>query len=109
MAPGGVRVGRSLADCGRLAKEGVTEGQRNSTLASLTGHLLWHGVDPAVTLELLLAWNRGRCRPPLDDVEAAQVVRNIVRLHDADGTDHIEKQREQDAPEVVAVEGGHHE
>ena len=106
MAPGGVRVGRSLADWRRLAKEGVTEGQRNSTLASLTGHLLWHGVDPAVALELLLAWNRGHCRPPLDDVEAAQVVRNIVRLHDADGVDHIEKQREQDAPEVVAVERG---
>jgi Bifunctional DNA primase/polymerase, N-terminal/Primase C terminal 1 (PriCT-1) len=106
MAPGGVRVGRSLADWRRLAREGVTEGQRNSTLASLAGHLLWHGVDPAVTLELLLAWNRGRCRPPLDDAEVAQVVQNIVRLHDADGTDHIDRQREPDAPKVVVAERG---
>jgi hypothetical protein len=30
---------------------------------------------------LLLAWNRMRCRPPLDDAEVAQVVSNIVRLH----------------------------
>jgi Primase C terminal 1 (PriCT-1) len=45
------------------------------------GHLLWHGVDPDVVLEFLLAWNRVRCRPPLDEAEIAQVVANIVRLH----------------------------
>jgi hypothetical protein len=28
-----------------------------------------------------LAWNRVRCRPPLDEAEIAQVVANIVRLH----------------------------
>jgi hypothetical protein len=47
----------------------------------LAGHLLWHQVDPEVVLELLLAWNRLRCRPPLEDAEVAQVVSNIVRLH----------------------------
>lgn len=81
---GGGRLGRSLADWRQLVREGVPEGQRNDTLASLTGHLLWHGVDPDVALELLLAWNRQRCRPPLDDAEVAQVVRNIVRLHQRD-------------------------
>lgn len=59
----------------------MPEGQRNSTIASLTGHLLWHGVDAAVVLELLLAWNRLRCRPPLDDAEVVEVVGNILRLH----------------------------
>jgi hypothetical protein len=78
----GPRIGRSLAEWRRLVREGVVEGQRNSTIASLTGHLLWHGVDPDVALELLLAWNRIRCRPPLDDAEVAQVVASIVRLHD---------------------------
>lgn len=34
-------------------------------------HLLWHGVDPDVVLELLLAWNRVRYRPPLDEAEVA--------------------------------------
>lgn len=80
----GPRIGRSLFDWRRLVREGVTEGQRNSTIASLTGHLLWHGVDPDVALELLLAWNRMRCRPPLDDAEVAQVVASITRLHDAE-------------------------
>jgi hypothetical protein len=42
----GLRAGRSLSDWRHLVKEGVAEGQRNSTIASLTGHLLWHNVDP---------------------------------------------------------------
>jgi hypothetical protein len=48
--------------------------------------LLWHGVDAEVALELLLAWNRLRCRPPLDDAEVAQVVANIVQLHEHEST-----------------------
>jgi len=74
---------RSRADWQRLVHEGVNEGERNSTIASLTGHLLWHGVDPQVALELMLAWNRMRCRPPLDDEEVARVVSSITRLHEA--------------------------
>lgn len=80
--PHATRPGHSLAEWRALVREGVPEGRRNSTMASLTGHLLWHGVDPAVVLELMLAWNRLRCRPPLDDAEVAAVVRSIVRLHD---------------------------
>jgi hypothetical protein len=101
---GGVRAGRSLIDWRNLVREGVTEGQRNSTLASLAGHLLWHGVDPAVTLELLLAWNCARCRPPLDDAEAAQVVQNIVRLHEADAKDRVDQRSAPSAVENVAAE-----
>jgi hypothetical protein len=80
----GHRVGHSLSDWRQLVREGVPEGQRNSTIASLTGHLLWHGVDPEVALELLLAWNRMRCRPPLDDAVVAQVVASITRLHETE-------------------------
>ena len=83
------QAGHGLAHWRRLVREGVVEGERNASLASLTGHLLWHGVDPEVALELLLAWNRTRCRPPLPDAEVAQVVQSITRLHererDADG------------------------
>lgn len=75
------RARRSVADWRQLVREGVPEGQRNSTIASFAGHLLWHQVDPEVVLELLLAWNRMRCRPPLDDAEVAQVIDNIARLH----------------------------
>ncbi len=64
-----------------LVERGVGEGERNSTIASLTGHLLWHGVDKQVALELLLAWNRLRCRPPLEDEEVAATVDSIARTH----------------------------
>jgi len=70
-----------------LARGGVEEGQRNNTIASFAGHLLWHGVDPEVVLELLLTWNQARCQPPLDDDEVARVVASITKLHRREGED----------------------
>ena len=57
---------------------GFVSFERNNTVASLTGHLLWHEVDPEVVMEILLCWNRVRCRPPLDDEEVARVVEFFV-------------------------------
>jgi hypothetical protein len=79
--PASVRAWHPLAHWRQLVREGVEEGSRNSTLASLSGHLLRLGVDPEVTLELLYTWNRVRCRPPLPDSEVAAVVDSITRLH----------------------------
>ena len=62
----------------KLAHQGVAGGARNATLASLCGHLLGHGIEPAVALELLLAWNRVACRPPLGDDEVARVLVSIA-------------------------------
>ncbi|MBI4185379.1 MAG: bifunctional DNA primase/polymerase [Proteobacteria bacterium] len=78
----GPRHGRPLAYWRALVRAGVKEGERNTTIASLVGHLLWHGVDPAVALELMLAWNRMRSDPPLADEEVAAVVESIARLHE---------------------------
>ncbi|HKI64367.1 MAG TPA: bifunctional DNA primase/polymerase [Burkholderiales bacterium] len=78
---GAKRAGHSPEHWRRLVREGVAEGERNATLASLAGHLLRHEVDPEVVMELLLAWNRARCRPPLADAEVAGVVESITRLH----------------------------
>ena len=70
-----------------LLRAGVEEGARNNTIAALAGHLLWHGVDPGVATELLLCWNRVRCRPPLDDAEVARVLASIARLHPREPAD----------------------
>lgn len=75
--------GHPLAYWRALVHEGVKEGRRNATVASFAGHLLWHGVDPDVIMELLLAWNRVRCSPPLDDDEVIRTVRSIERTHKA--------------------------
>jgi hypothetical protein len=81
LARRGERARHPLAHWRRLVRDGVHEGERNSSVASLAGHLLWHGVDAKVTLDLLLCWNATRCRPPLSDDEVARTVENIVRIH----------------------------
>lgn len=81
------RPGHPASHWRELAGRGVREGERNATIASFAGHLLWRGVDPDVVRELLLAWNRFRCDPPLSDGEVTRAVESIVRLHE----------REQDA------------
>jgi hypothetical protein len=88
VSPDGVHKGHTPAHWRSLVRSGVVEGQRNASLASLSGHLLARDVDPEVALELLLAWNRLRCRPPLDDAEVVRVVDSITRLHQRErGTD----------------------
>ncbi|MDJ0895330.1 MAG: bifunctional DNA primase/polymerase [Alphaproteobacteria bacterium] len=73
------RRGHPMTYWRELVQRGVGEGARNNTIASFSGHLLWHGVDPEVVLELMLCWNRLRCRPPLDDDEVARTVESIRR------------------------------
>ena len=76
-----MRSGHPAAYWRALVRRGVSEGERNNAIASLTGHLLWHGVDQTVVLELLLSWNRARCQPPLPDDEVAAAVRSVTRTH----------------------------
>ena len=78
----GGRLGHPLAHWRELVGRRVPEGERNNTIASLAGHLLWHGVDPAVALELLAAWNEAHCEPPLALDEVRRVVESISRLHE---------------------------
>lgn len=68
----------------RLVRENIGKGARNNTVASLCGYLMHRGVDTAVVAELMLAWNRDHCRPPLPDAEVIQVVESIARLHDGE-------------------------
>jgi hypothetical protein len=73
--------GRGISHWRRIAREGIPEGERNTTLASLTGHLLWHGVDPEVVTALMLGWNAFHCRPPLPEDEVVRTVESITRIH----------------------------
>jgi hypothetical protein len=76
-----VPLGHPLRHWRSLVRDGVAEGERNSSLASLVGHLLWHGIDQEVVLELMLCWNQVRCSPPLSEGEVAAVVKSINALH----------------------------
>jgi len=79
------RSGHPLGHWRDLARQGVAEGTRNSTVASFAGHLFWHNVDQEVVTELLLCWNRERCRPPLPDEEVIRTVESIARMHTRQG------------------------
>lgn len=70
---------RSAAEWRRQFQEPLEEGERNSKITSLAGHLLRKGVDPYVTLELLTYLNATRGRPPLDDGELLRCVHSVVR------------------------------
>jgi hypothetical protein len=81
-APSTHGPGHSPSHWRELIREDIGEGRRNDTIASLAGHLLWREVDAEVVLELLLAWNRAHCRPPLSDAEVVHTVDSIARLHE---------------------------
>jgi len=78
-------LGHSRGHWRRLVREGIGEGARNNTIASLSGHLLQRGVDADGVCELMLAWNRSHCRPPLADAQVVRVVESIARLHATEG------------------------
>jgi hypothetical protein len=81
LRPDAIARGHPVGYWRELVRDGVPEGRRNNTVASLTGHLLWHGVDADVAKELLCCWNRLRCRPPLADEEVARTVDSIIKRH----------------------------
>jgi hypothetical protein len=70
---------KPAADWRSLVGGTVAEGERNRTIASLAGHLLRNRIDPWVSIELLQAWNRTRCHPPLAEAEVVTAVRSIAR------------------------------
>ncbi len=77
--PGPRDASRPPSDWRALVTGGVEEGQRNDSIARLSGHLLRRRVDPYVVLDLMLAFNSVRCRPPLSADEVANIVDSVAR------------------------------
>jgi hypothetical protein len=75
----GHRIITPPAEWRSLVRGRVGEGQRNDSVARLAGLLLRQRVDALVVLEILLAWNEARCRPPLEESEVATIVDSIAR------------------------------
>lgn len=80
LQPNPTGKGRPVEDWRGLVDQGVGDGERNSSVARLSGHLLRKHVDPFVVLDLILCWNKVKNRPPLDDDEAAEVVDSIAKM-----------------------------
>ena len=72
-------AGRDPSEWRQLVAEGVADGGRNVAVTRLSGLLLRRYVDPAVTHELVQAWNATRCRPPLAPEEVTKAFASIAR------------------------------
>lgn len=61
-----------------LLRPPIADGERNTALTRLAGHLLAKRVDPHVAAELVRAVNQCRCKPPLPDREVQQLLDSIA-------------------------------
>ncbi len=68
------------AEWERALMEGVSEPGRNNMATRLAGHLLRRDINARVVLQLLLAVNRARFRPPLEDEEIEHVVASVCKM-----------------------------
>ena len=73
----------------------IPEGQRNTSLASLAGTMQRGGVSPAAITAALIAENKAKCTPPLDDSEIKKIVASITKYAPtapiSDGADDAER------------------
>lgn len=76
------RAGHSRDHWCNLVKQPVAEGERKKTIVSMADHLLWHGVDPDIVMEMLLCWNKIRCNPPLAEEDVVKTVEGTTRTHE---------------------------
>jgi putative DNA primase/helicase len=52
----------------------IGQGERNDTLCSITGRLIWENRELHEIMEIILGLNDNRCSPPLDDKEVRRLV-----------------------------------
>ncbi|MDW3909736.1 primase alpha helix C-terminal domain-containing protein [Staphylococcus saprophyticus] len=59
---------------------GVGEGERNQSLASISGYLLRRYVEPELVYGLVTTWGKS-CNPPMDDSEINKTFNSILKKH----------------------------
>lgn len=62
---------------GAFVGNGLREGERNSGLTRIVGHLLAKDVDVDMALELVMTVNEARCRPPLPPGDVERIWQSI--------------------------------
>lgn len=59
--------------------QGIGEGARNHSTASLTGYLLNRNVDAGVAFEIIKIWNEVKCHPPQSEKEVENTFISILK------------------------------
>jgi len=76
------KAGKPLEHWHKVLTEPIRDGQRNVTLASLTGKYLHMGVNDAFLLfDTIMCINLARCEPPLSADEIEVIVSSVIRRH----------------------------
>ncbi|MFX0195726.1 MAG: AAA family ATPase [Candidatus Hodarchaeota archaeon] len=73
-----------------IIEEGVSQGERNATLAKLAGKYVRKGLSKQEILPLLLDVN-SRFQPPLDEKEVRTVLDSILKTHERNHPEESEK------------------
>jgi putative DNA primase/helicase len=76
---GPLKIGRTPTDWRTHLGNPVGEGERNIAMARLAGLLLGRRIDPHSCLDLMLAFNAARCKPPLPGPEVVATIASIAR------------------------------
>lgn len=72
-------------------KLAIHEGERNSTLASLSGSMRRRGMAEEEILAALLTVNENRCIPPLDENEVERIAKSIASYEPEEGGNKKDK------------------
>jgi hypothetical protein len=71
------KVRTPVEDWRALTDATIPVGQRNDTIARISGYLLCRRVDPHVCLDLMMAFNAKHCSPALSEDEVIGIVASI--------------------------------
>ncbi len=63
----------------------IPEGERNHTLTSVAGKLLFHGLGMVLTHDIMASISLARCKPPLSHQEIETIILSIVRRDNGNG------------------------
>ena len=76
--PGGRPAAAPPDTWAQMLREGIPEGQRNASLARLTGHWLRRYLPAYEVDELVHLVNAERCRPPLPRAEVDRIIQSVA-------------------------------
>ena len=97
------RGGKRIKSAPPPSNGAIAEGGRNSAMCSLAGSLRAKGLSEEAIRAALLAENKERCNPPLDDAEIEGIARSVARY--AAGSPHAETELGNSRRLVDAMDG----
>jgi hypothetical protein len=60
--------------------QGADKGRRNDSIAKFAGYLLRMNVDALLVVEIIMAWNKEKIKPPLNENEILRTLDSIAQL-----------------------------